>query len=176
MRDLGSRRGAANLSIPLMILAFGLMAGFLWWLNQKAVPTEVALEEQADTATAVDLGANATEVSADQLRLQPGNFVDQLVKVSNVSVASSVGTQAFFLDLPQTPFLVKFSRDMVSAGAQVPTGGVTVVGTLKAMNDSIVGDWVGRGLISEGDRILVEFATHFIEAIQVTPASAAPAG
>jgi len=170
MRDLGSRRGAANLSIPLMVLAFGLMAGFLWWLNQNAASSAVPVEEGPDTVVAPSAGAGATEVTAEQLRLEPGTFTGQLVRVSNVPVASAVGTQAFFLDLPQTPFLVK-----LPAGQQLPSSGsaVSVVGTLTATNDSIVNDWVGSGAISEGDRILVEFATHFIQARVVTPASGA---
>ena len=173
MRDQGSRRGAANLSIPLMVLAFGLIAGFLWWLSQNAESTEVVVDELPTSTPAPNAGGAATDVTADQLRLEPATFTGQRVRVADVPVASAVGTQAFFLDLPQTPFLVKLSSELVARGEQVPTGAVTVVGTLTAMNDSIVGDWAGSGAISEGDRILVEFATHFIEANVVTPAGGA---
>ena len=93
------------------------------------------------------------------------------MQVSNVTVASKVGEQAFFLDLPQTPFLVKLGPQLVAQGTQVPSGAVTVVGTLRAMNDSIIKDWVSGGSIPEADQILVEFATHFIEAIQVRPSA-----
>ena len=36
MGDTASRRGAANLGMPLMIVAFLAILGFLYWLNLQA--------------------------------------------------------------------------------------------------------------------------------------------
>ncbi len=42
MANFGSRRGFADkLSLPLMILAFLVVIGFLYWLNVTAEPTQV---------------------------------------------------------------------------------------------------------------------------------------
>jgi len=42
MATLGSRRGFADkLSLPLMVLSFVILGGFLYWLNITAEPTEV---------------------------------------------------------------------------------------------------------------------------------------
>jgi len=164
MGDLGARRGAASLAVPLMLVSFLLIGLFLWWLSRNAESTEVAIEEQPDSAEmAITEG---TEVTAEQLRAGADQFAGQLVRIS-APVASAVGTQAFFLDLPQAPFLVKLDTTLVARGQALPTGNVTVVGTLRAMNDSIVSDWVGDGVIRPSDQPLVEFATHFIEASRV---------
>ena len=170
MPDQGSRRGAANVAIPLMVLSFGLIAGFLWWLSQNAEGTEPVIVEQPDATPTLDV-SGATEVTATQLRLEAATFEGQRVLVSDVGVASSVGDQAFFLDLPQTPFLVRLGAELVAAGTLVPSGTVSVVGTLLAMNDSIVTDWSGSGSISDNDRLMVEFASHFIEAVRLTEAA-----
>jgi hypothetical protein len=168
MDDQRSRLGAANLSVPLMLLTFVLVAGFLWWLNMNAQSIEVDVSENEAPGQAATPGATYVRVSEEELRLTPERYVGQVVQVSDLPVAMSVGTEAFFLDLPESPFLVK-----LPSGQPAPTGRVTVVGSMKAMNDSIIRDWVGRGLVPPGDQILVEFATHFIEASSIEPASGA---
>ena len=52
MANLGSRKGFADkLALPLMILAFLVVIGFLYWLNATAEPTEIVIEEEADART-----------------------------------------------------------------------------------------------------------------------------
>ena len=58
MANFGSRRGFADkLALPLMILAFLVVVGFLYWLNVTAEPTQVAIVEEEDprqsTASAI---------------------------------------------------------------------------------------------------------------------------
>ena len=169
MTDSGTRRGAANFAPVLMILSFVLMIGFLVWLGMTSEGTdEVALVENDTTAVeepdTMELGA--TRVTAQELRLNPEEHEGQRVRIGS-SVASAVGSQAFFLDLPQSPFLVKMDSSLVAEGRQIPQGEIVVTGTLLAMNDSIVDAWAEAGSISQGDRPLVEFATHFIEASRI---------
>jgi hypothetical protein len=111
-------------------------------------------------------------LTADQLKTSPGQFVGRVVRVSNLAVATPVGTKAFFLDVPQSPFLVKFDQALIDQGRPLPTGVVTVTGPMHAMTDSIMRDWLAKGYISAGDQILVEFSTHFIEARTVEPGTA----
>lgn len=155
-----SRTGAANLAPVLMILAFAAMAGFLWWLGATSEGTSAMIMTE-DTAEVADTtGQTAVQVTPDQLR-QAQQFEGQEVRIG-AQVASPVGSQAFFLDLPQSPFLVK-----LPAGVSMPDGEVVVTGTVHAMTDSIIDAWSEEGTISAGDRPIVEFATHFIEARQV---------
>lgn len=133
--------------------------------------------EEADEATegapaagspaAAPAATAGVDVTADQLKTAPGQFVGQTVRVSNLAVATPVGTKAFFLDVPQSPFLVKFDQALIDQGRAVPTGVVTVTGPMRAMSDSIMRDWLAKGYITAGDQILVEFSTHFIEASTV---------
>ncbi len=166
MGDIGSRRGAANLAMPLMVISFALMAAFLWWLNGQAEMSAMSAVEPASADTMPAIAATA--VTPDELLNVPQQFEGQLVAVSDLDVADVVGTQAFFLDLPQSPFLVKLDSTLVSQGETAPMGRVSVVGTMLAMNDSIVNDWITSGAIAAVDQLIVEFATHFIEAVRVS--------
>jgi predicted acyltransferase (DUF342 family) len=179
-----SRRGAANLGVPLMVVTFLLVGGFMYWLYVTAEPTQPAVVEVTEDEVDDFVGIS---VSPEELKTGADNFVGEYVRLRDVAVSSTMGAQAFFVDLPAsetlpaTPFLVRMTPDAIAAGAAVGMGETaTVIGTVITMNDSIVSDWVGNGVISENDQLLVEFATHFIEAAEVdsTPAAegAAEAG
>ena len=56
MADNASRRGAVDMGTPLMILAFAVIGGFLYWLNGQAA-AERALDIVEDTATGGALAA-----------------------------------------------------------------------------------------------------------------------
>ncbi len=172
MAQSGSRRGASNLGIPLMLLSFILLGGFLYWLYITAVPTEPAVTEQADS-TAADMTAIAADPGS--LAIDASQYEGQTVRLPALEVAAAVGRRAFFLNLTdQTPFLVRMDSALVARGMTVPTGRVRVVGDVVPMTDSIITQWTSAGDITEGDRPVVEFATHFILAHQVQ--SAPPAG
>lgn len=175
MDRTGTRRGAANLAIPLMIVAFLAMLGFMWWLWQTAEPTASMIEE-ADSAV-VDEGANMAATDVDPASLQTGaaDFAGQTVRLRDMSVVSRLGPKGFWVELPnRNPFLVRVAGP---DSATVQSGQtVTVVGQMVSMNDSILTDWVTTGAISEDQRLEAEFATEFLEAEQVSVAAAAPAG
>ena len=180
MAFFGSRRGAANLGIPLMLATFLLLAGFMYWLYVTAEPTQPPeLDEAAETSSDDFMG---TTVAAEELKTGADAYVGQVVRLRNLEVSSTMGSQAFFVDLPAsdalpaTPFLVRLMPSLADS-MQVGMGDrATVAGMLLLMTDSIVNDWVGTGAISENDRLLVEFATHFIEADQLDTTGPADAG
>lgn len=174
MGDQRSRLGAANLSIPLMLLTFLVIGGFLWWLNMSAETASVTLREEPDDSTPqAATGAGGVAVTEEDLRTTPDRFVGQVVRIT-LPVAMAVGSQAFFLDVTDAPFLVKLSDALLQQGQAVPQGQVTVTGPMMVMTDSIRQDWLSRGIVPASDEILVEFATHFIEARAVAAAAAAP--
>jgi len=169
MGDQRSRMGAANLSLPLMIVSFVMIGGFLWWLNKSAESASVAINEQTTSAeSSVGApGGAVVKVTEEQLRLDPQVFEGQVIEVTD-DVAMGIGSQAFFLDFLESPFLVILNEELVREGQAVPAGSVTVTGPLMVMNDSIIENWMGRGLVPANDRILLEFSTHFIEARSVS--------
>jgi hypothetical protein len=169
-----SKTGAANLAMPIVIVIFIVIVVLLNRMGGGETEASEGEAPVAEGAAPATPGASAAvPVTATELQEGPERFQGRLVTVS-LPVAMPVGTQAFFLDVPRSPFLVKIADALVQGGQAVPTGQVTVEGPLMAMSDSIMQDWFGKGWVPEQDKALVEFATHFIEArsIQSAPAAA----
>lgn len=172
MGDKASRRGAASLGVPLMIVAFLAMLGFLYWLNiqskkqAEARQAEIAEQQAADQA---EEDAGVERISGTSLQGDVSGFVGATVRVDSLSVASGLGQQGFWLELPnKNPFLVSLSPAVKADSTTVSPGQmVTVVGTVHEMKDSVLDAWSNTGAIGEGDRLAAEFATYFIEATRV---------
>lgn len=177
MVTLGSRRGFADkLSLPLMVLSFIILGGFLYWLNITAEPTEVAIVEEAS-----DEGSGASAILAvDDFLANPEGQLDAVVEVTSARVASRLGQQAFWIGPDDRPYLVKMGPAVVEAGTQVLVESVVnIIGTVYMMSDSVLSSWDSLGVFSnEGDRIVAEFATSFLEAttIETVPGGGAGAG
>ncbi|HSH74966.1 MAG TPA: hypothetical protein VLA09_04765 [Longimicrobiales bacterium] len=178
MADNASRRGAVEMGTILMILAFVIIGGFLYWLNvQAAVERELAIVE--DTVPD-DTGLTAQTVAGEDIQMDATPFEGQEIRLASFEVQSTLGTQGFWLGMPNgNPFLVSMSPEVMAAGVAVATGSrATVIGTVHAMNDSTLTAWTEAGTIGEGDRIVAEFATHFLEAtdVQVSGGGASDGG
>lgn len=185
MADFSSRRGASNLGVPLMLLTFILLGGFIYWLYVTAEPTEPVVVEEMDEEPEV-MASGVAEVDPQALKTGADAFTGSDVRLVDVVVSQMIGDEAFFVDLPANdtlpaqPFLVRMTPDLSASGASAAAGDrLTVEGGLMEMSDSIISDWVATGVISENEQILVEFSTHFIEAQQVNTvggAGSAPEG
>lgn len=176
MTDKRSRRGAVELGTVLMIAAFAIIAGFIYWLSGQAA-NERALEIVEDTTTeVVDTGnPNATPVSASDIMLDASPYADELIRLEPQVVLSLVGQQGFTLDFPTGPFLVSFSDEEIANGFTVANGNVVrVTGTVTAMTPEIAAAWQEAGRLTEAERMVAEFAVYFIQAedIQVSQGAA----
>ena len=169
MGDKASRRGAANLGMPLMILAFLAIGGFLYWLNLQAKADAASRAVQEDVVEDAAGPMAGTVVPGEDLQMDPSPYEGMTIKIEGLSVASGLGTQGFWLELPnKNPFLVSMSEAVKAEGITVAPGqAVSVSGVIFAMNDSVLNAWSVAGAIGEGDRLAAEFATHFLEAQQV---------
>ena len=169
MADNASRRGAANLGVPLMIAAFLVIGGFLYWLNLQAAEQEAAqiVEEEVPVATPTIEGA--VVVAAADIQLDASPYEGQMITLEGLPVASQLGAQGFWLEMPNgNPFLVSLSDALAAQGAGATSGQTpTVTGIVLAVNDSVLNAWSAAGTISEGDRLAAEFATHYMDAAQV---------
>jgi hypothetical protein len=159
MASFGSRRGFADrLSLPLMVVAFLAVGGFLYWLNMTAEPTEVAVAEESE------------ETSSDFLQ-GPEQWLGQVVEVTDARANSTLGSQAFGIGPDNAPFLVKMAPALVSDSTTVPTGQpLTLVGTVHTLTDSVLTAWDAQGAFArEGDRALAEYfnGSPFLEATSV---------
>jgi hypothetical protein len=168
MVDNASRRGAANLGMPLMIVAFIVIGGFLYWLNLQAVEEQAAEITDTPVEETEDL-TGATVVAAADLQTDPTPYEGQTIRLDGLEVASGLGSQGFWLELPnRNPFLVSMSEAVMAEGVSVRPGQITqVVGTVYPMSDSVLNTWSTAGSIGEGDRLAAEFATHYLEATTV---------
>jgi hypothetical protein len=169
-----------------MILAFAAMAGLLFWLNQESAEFEDVPVPQEDTAAvAVEdtAGTGAAQaVTAMELRTGTASYMGQMVRVSGVPVAMNVGDEIFMIDLgegdTQALFPVHLDSVLTARGEAAPPSGatVTVAGTVQPVNDSIVTAWLDAGAISEGDRPIVEYATHYVDARRIQAESGSGSG
>jgi hypothetical protein len=152
-----------------MLLSFLLLGGFLYWLNVKAEPTQPPVVEEGE-GEGPALGGTAVEPGA--LAVTPQQYEGQTVRVENVNVSSPVGPRAFFVDLtPQHPFLVRMDSALVARGMAMPSGRVSLVGTIHVMTDSIIDAWEADTSIRQADRPVVEFASHFLVAQEIRSAA-----
>ena len=175
MVTLGSRRGSADrLSLPLMVLSFIMLGGFLYWLNVTAEPTEVTIVEES-----TDEGSGASAILAvDDFLANPEGQLNAVVEVTGARVASRLGAQAFWIGPDDRPYLVKMGPGVVAAGTQVLVESVVnITGTVYMMSDSVLTSWDGLGVFgNEGDRIVAEFATSFLEAVTIQTMGSGTAG
>ena len=64
MPDNASRRGAVDMGMPLMILAFIVMGGFIYWLSGQA-DAERASRVVEEEAPAEDMNTGAADLNVD---------------------------------------------------------------------------------------------------------------
>lgn len=173
MADNASRRGATNLGMPLMIVAFAVMGGFLYWLSGQTAAERAQRQAVADSIAAAEEEREASEgvtlLAADAIQMDASPYEGQEIRLEAVPVASTLGTQGYWLEMPNgNPFLLSLSDEVRDDAADLETGDeVTVEGTIVAINDSVLTAWTEAGTIGEGDRLAAEFATHFMEASRV---------
>ena len=167
MAETGSepkRTSKGGTSLLLMIASFLAIGGFLWWLSISAEPTEVAIVEEEEAEE--DAGIPTVEVGT--FAADPRSYVGQEIRFRNLSVASTLGPEAFWFQLPnETPYLVKLDSSLVAGGTDFQAGeGIRrVVGTVHEMTDSVLDAWqAAEAFTNETQRIEAEFATTFLEA------------
>ena len=163
-----SRRGAVDMGMVLMVVAFAVIGGFLFWLSgQAAMEREMAVV--VDTSAAEGPDESVRTVTGEEIQMDATPFEGQEIRLAAFNVASLLGTQGFWLEMPNgNPFLVSMSAEVMAEGTTVSPGSrATVVGTVHAMSDSVLTAWTSAGTIAEGDRIVAEFATHFLQADHV---------
>lgn len=166
MALMSSRRGAAeSMALPLMILTFVAIGGFMFWLSRTAEPTQVAVVEEGGSGTPAAGGG--TLVGWNEFGANPQSYEGQTITLRPVRVASLLGQGAFWTQLPnETPFLIKLGATLVADGLVVASGDVgELTGTVHTMSDSVLNAWQDAGVFTDDvQRIEAEFATSFLEA------------
>ena len=168
MFSFGSRRGEAGaLSVYLMAGAFLSVAGLMAWLFVRAAPVEV---EVVEGGSGIEEDA-PTVVATDVFGADPMAQADMLITLHGLPVQSLVGTQAFFVEIPNqsAPYLARMLPEAIAEGVEVENGAtVSVTGRVHAMSDSVADAWIYTGGLAEADRALAVFAESFFEIDEVT--------
>lgn len=170
MADNASRRGATNLGMPLMILAFATIGGFLYWLNNQAAQDMAQRQAVADSIAAAEAAEAALPpiISAERIQMDASPFENTDIRLEALPVASNLGTQGFWLEMPNgNPFLVSVGSSAEVEGQVAAGATVDVNGRVLAIGDSVLTAWTEAGTIGDGDRLAAEFATHFIEVVHI---------
>lgn len=174
MPDNASRRGAVDMGMPLMIAAFLVIGGFMYWLNGQAAAEKAAQLAAAEMVEEEEVAPTVETVAIGDIEVDPAPYVGTKLR-SEGAVASMLGTQGFWLATPSgNPFLVSWSDALMAEGATVTMGDtVAVEGVVMEMEELTLVAWSTAETISETDRIVAEFATHYIEAERVDVSGAA---
>lgn len=145
-----TQKGSTGLSTVLIIIAVAMVGGFLLWLYR----TSQALEDEVEP-----LMAEEGEVSLDLAALSqdPGRSVGKVADIAAVTVLQSLGRGVFLVELaPAEPegegsaYPVLLSPDLIAGNAQLYGGDVvSLYGRVYSLNDSIRGQWVEAGALSE---------------------------
>jgi len=179
MPDNASRRGAVDMGMPLMILAFLVIGGFMWWLRGQAADEIAArvVEEVVEEAAAPQTGIELGEVTA--VGTDPTAFVGEVISGVGYEVASVFGTAGFWVTTPSgNPFLVAYTEELRATGVSAQQGDIVdVTGELLVMNISFLDEWLAEGTIDDNEKLMGEFgATHFVAASDVTVTGSAGPG
>lgn len=175
MADISVERKSGGMTWLWALLAVAAVVGFMFWLYAASQEVETAAVVEADSAAAAPAGPTGEAAELSAIAATPDAFAGRTLQVEGVPVAATVGPRAFWGDVPgQNPFLVVFGPG-VQATENVAAGQTyTIVGTVQAVDEATLGEWVQAGAIGEAQRDEASFATHALVAEQAT-ASAAPA-
>jgi hypothetical protein len=125
-----------------------------------------SLSARANGVAAIDLATFAAD---------PESHEGHEIRLANVPVDSRMGTQGFWLKLPnQGLYLVRGTAE--STGSVQAGQNVTVAGTVHAMGDSVVAAWIEEGTITADQEMEARYATSYMDAWYVSSGQQATAG
>ena len=154
------------------------VVGLMAWLATRPVQTTPVADEGTGTeaTTAAAFGSGET-VELSVLGGAPDTYLNRQVTVQGASVAAALGPRAFWADIPgANPFLVVLGEGAEGVGAPAPGQSYDLSGTVQAVDEATINQWVTAGTINQGARDEASFATHYLQATQARPAAAWPAG
>ena len=150
----------SKLSLPLRIVAFLAVAGFVYWLSVTAQPTEIPVAEEEDPVM---------ELSLEVFQTRSSEVVGERVRLPYVEVASNLGLQAFWFEFPDgNIYLARIGPELAETGFLVEEGDdVRITGVVHEMDDEVLDAWVNQGVIPPDARDMAAFAQTYIEADEV---------
>jgi hypothetical protein len=138
-----------------------------WAAAERASRVVEVPEEEATTSAGNEGDVMLGEMTS--VGVDPETFVGETIRGLGYEVASRFGTAGFWVNTPSgNPFLVVYTEELKATGMTVAQGDhVDVVGELLRMEMTFLDEWLAEGEINDNDKIIGEFATHFVAADEV---------
>lgn len=157
MADVGRNR----FSSVLMVAAFVVMGGFLYWLSQVTEPTQIAVAEEEEEAVEA--------LTIAEFAQNPAGHSNEAVELPGVEVDELMGSHAFFFELADgEPYLVRLHPNLIQDGVQVlPGDRGRIAGTVQMMTDSVLEVWDAEQIFTEDQRARAATVESFIYADEV---------
>lgn len=147
-----------------------LVLAFMVWLTMKSEPSVVA-EVQEDTAPPASAAVPppAEVLTAQQFEDSLGTYEGREVELADVVVASKMGSQIVWLELPSgATFPVKAEPGV--AEAITPESRVSVTGRVEAKTAAVLDAWEEAGVLDGAEqRTQAESGSYYIEANAIRP-------
>jgi hypothetical protein len=104
-------------------------------------------------------GRQVMTPTAETFAAAPARFSGRIVRLDTMTVVHRLGRAAFEIELPnRPPYPVVLERHLLEREVQVlREDRVNLVGSVYALNDSIVATWRARGIVEE------EMAAHLAD-------------
>jgi hypothetical protein len=173
MADISvARKSGGQYTWVWMIVALVTVVGLMWWLAVQSEETRrAAVVDESPrarvAATPTGPAGEAAELAA--IAAAPDTYQDRRVQLTDVSVAATLGSRAFWADVPgANPFLVVLSPDMAQPLAPAAGQTLDLQGTVAAVDEALLDQWVQSGAIQPGAREEAAFATHYLLADQAS--------
>lgn len=169
MPENASRRGAADMGMILMIAAFAVMGGFMYWINGQAADERAKRPVVEAPVEEADPGIPDVLFGDNEGTVFPEDYLGQVIRIAEREVLSMLGTQGFWVATPSgNPFLITWNEALMAEGRTVAQGDIiTVEGETREMDPSAIAAWVTAQTISENDQLMAEFAIHYLRAQNV---------
>lgn len=135
----GDRRYPEWMWPGLAFATIALFMGYLWWASREA---QVVIREEAS-------GRPQATATAAEFATAPARYSGRVVRLDTVTVVERLGRAAFEIELPnRPPYPVVLERHLMEADVQVTSQDrVNLVGSVYALNDSIIATWGARGIL-----------------------------
>jgi hypothetical protein len=156
-------------------LAVVAVVGLMVWLASQDVATAPVAVEEDTAAEGATVAGNAEAAELPAIAADPAGFSGRPLSVTAVPVAATLGTRAFWADIPgANPFLVVVTPEAATPGLIEAGQTVNLQGSVAAVTPELVDQWVQEGAVQPASREEATFATHYLLADQLA-AGAAPA-
>jgi hypothetical protein len=139
-----------------------------WLLSTQDANVATVAGAGADTAAEAEPEIASVELAT--VGANPAEFEGQQIAVSEVPVASVLGSRGFWADVPgANPVLVILGAAVPDASWLAVGASPSVVATVEPVTEEVLDSWIQGQVLVPDARNQAAFATHYLQVSQATP-------